>query len=453
MWKSEIVKLSVPLVLSLLAQASSAFVDTILMGMLGVQALAGGGLGVSVYQFAFLISIGVLAAVANLASFEHGRGNNEASLQRILQAGLWVALVLSIVLGFALRYLDPFLIWLDQPAKTVASTMEYLQAVHWALFPFLAFTVLRNFVLGFGHAGALLRISIISAALNFPISYALMTGLGIWPPLGLAGIAYGTVVSSWLMFGLFCVDVYRKKEFSAYRFWVYRAKHFGPELKQLLKLGLPTSLAIAMEAGLFTAAAVLAGQLGAAELAAHQIALQCITVSFMFPLGISQAISVKVGQYFGAGNWPSLKRVARHAVLLGLACSTVGAILFWTIPDVLVGMFTLADVESMQQVTQLAVGLLVIAAVFQLVDGLQVITMGALRGLKLGMGPTWITIVGYWLIGFPMAWWLSGHYSIYGVWMGLGIGLGVTATMLQWCYRYMLKRYAHKVGEGVSAQI
>jgi len=436
----KISRLAIPLIVAQLAQASMGFVDTILMGMLGVEVLAGGGLGAAVFQFFIIVCTGVLMASSNIIAFAIGKKDNEEVHQALLSS-MAIAVVLALLFGFFLWNIGGVLSAMGQANASIAITEVYLRSVVWAMLPALAFMALRNLVLGFGHTGSLLRIALIGAVCNFPVSYVLMLGLFGFPEFGLKGIGYGTTFVSLMMFVIFSWDVYRSSQFKIYPFWRgWRSFNFGT-LRSVLRLGVPISIAYAMEAGLFTAAALLAGMIGAVQLAAHQIALQCITLSFMIPVGLSQAVSIIVGQSYGANRLQDVEGYARAGVAMGVVCSLSAAFVFWFFPESIVALFTQSkEASDLAVVQEAGIKLLWVAAIFQLVDGVQVITMGALRGLKLAASPTVITIIGYWGVGFPCAYWLMDDWGLQGIWGGLGIGLAVTSLMLVTLFIVHLRR-------------
>ncbi len=448
-WR-DLVRLSAPLIIALLANAAMTFIDTMLMGMLGVDALAGGGLGAAIYNFVFLVCIGVLVAVSTSVAFARGKRDDNA-MHAFLLAGMVLALLLSLVCGAVLWYGPRMLGWLDLPAASLASSQVYLQSVVWALLPALAFNVLRNFSMAVGKAGAILRISVVAAICNYPVSYALMTGWGGLPVLGLAGIGYGTALMALFMFVAFCADIYRKAMFKPFKFWRRWHLFQWHAVLHLWRLGLPIGLALAMEVGLFSVSALLAGLLGAVELAAHQIALQCVTLSFMFPLGISQALSIMVGERMGREDYRAIWWLCKQGLLTGLLCSSVAVLVFWLMPATLVDVF-LANAEGarVEDVYRVSLGLLLVAAFFQLVDGMQVILMGALRGLQFSMGPTLVALIGYWGVGFPAAFWWMDRWSVQGVWAGMGVGLAVTALLLLVILYGFLRRQLKRAASEVS---
>ncbi len=440
----QIAQLSLPLIGAQLAQSSMMFTDTILMGMLGISELAGGGLGAAIFNFIFIASTGVLAATINLVAFAKGQDNNDEIHQALL-AGTSLVIILTIITGFILWNIAPILRLLGQSNENIELATIYLQAVVWSLLPSFALTVLRNFSLGMSNAGSILKISLIGATINFPVSYVLMNGtLEAWiglPPLGLAGIGYGTSFVITLMFVALTIEIYRKPEYQRFYFWHGWKRFDITQLINTLKLGIPISIAYAMESGLFASAAILAGWLGSIQLAAHQIALQTIILTFMLPSGISQATSVYVGNYYAKNDLISVKRYALSGLILGVILSSCAAVMMLMFPEQIINLFMhTEDIQHKEELLTLGISLLVVAAIFQLVDGAQVIAMGILRGLKMSTTPTVITAVGYWLVGFPSAYLLMDKYGLVGVWTGLGIGLAVTAYMLLTLFKRKIRQ-------------
>ncbi len=435
-----ILKLSYPMVVGQLAFASMTFIDTLLMGQLGVEVIAGGGLGAVVYQFFYIVGIGLLVATATLIAFAMGEQNRE-KIQGALLSGVVVVLVLFLVSALMLWFAKPVLLLLGQEVAVVDIAEQYLRVVVWALLPAFAFVLLRSLVLGVGDPAVILPISVVAAASNYPLSYALMTGMFGLPALGLDGIALGTCIVSFGMFFGLALMIYRKPVFKPYPFWKNWYLFDPKQLRETFSLGLPIAMAHAMEVGLFSAAALLIGGLGVTALAAHQVALQCATLSFMIPLGISQAVSVKVGELYGAKQVALTLVAAKGGLLLSSASAAIAAMIFWFAPELLVSLFFGdSSTDDYQLVLPLAAGILFVAALFQFVDAWQVILMGVLRGFKMGASPTIVTIISYWLVGFPSAYLLRDYLGAVGVWAGLGIGLAVSAIMLAVLFWLKLRR-------------
>lgn len=427
------------MVVGQLAFSSMAFIDTVLMGQLGVETLAGGGLGAVVYQFFYIVGIGVLVATANLIAFAKGQGDEE-EVQRALLSGVVIVGLLFTSFASLIWQMKPILLFFGQETAVVEISEAYLDVVVWALLPALAFILLRSLVLGLGDPSAILPISVSAALLNYPLSYTLMNGLYGLPELGIQGVALGTCIVSWgMVLGLAWMS-YRKAAFRIYPFWSRWHLFSWQQLDATLRLGIPIAIAHAMEIGMFSAAALLIGSVGIEALAAHQVALQCATIAFMIPLGISQAVSVKVGEFYGAKRHTEIRRAVRYSLAIGTASALLAGSLFWLLPEWLVAIFI--DQESaadMDSILPLAISILFVAAVFQLVDSWQVVLMGVLRGFKLGASPTIVAVISYWLIGFPISYYLLGLYGAVGVWTGMGIGLGSSALLLAILYQTTIK--------------
>lgn len=428
---SKLVKLAVPMIVGQLAFASMGFVDTVLLGTLGVEVLAGGALGAMVFQFFHIVGIGVLTATANLIAFEFGQ-NRAEGIHTALLSGVCSVLVLSIVFGLIILNAEPILLILGQDSGILSITSSYLDVVVWALLPAFSFILLRSLALGLGDSSAVLPVSIIAAASNYPISYALMTGSFGLPELGVQGVAAGTLIVSIMMALAMALFIYQQEAFKPFKFW-RDWKHFKvSSVIETYRLGVQIAIAHAMEVGMFSAAALLIGVMGAEALAAHQIVLQCITLSFMLPLGLSQAVSVKVGKHFGAGNAEETRLIIKYGLVISSITATFAGLIFWLLPDTLVSFFVDESLGSaeFQSLLGTASLLLLVGAMFQLVDGWQVVLMGVLRGFKLGASPTIVATISYWGLGFPAAYFFGQSYGAVGVWSGMGLGLALSALLL-----------------------
>lgn len=428
---TKLVKLALPMIVGQLAFASMGFVDTVLLGKLGVEVLAGGALGTMVFQFFHIVGIGVLTATANLIAFEFGQ-NKAEGIHTALLSGVCSVLILSLVFGLLIVNATPILLALGQDPNILPITTAYLDVVVWALLPAFCFILLRSLALGLGDSSAVLPVSILAAASNYPISYALMTGSFGLPEMGVQGVAAGTLIVSIMMAVAMAVFIYQKEAFKPFKFW-RDWKHFRvSSVIETYRLGLQIAIAHAMEVGMFSAAALLVGAMGAHALAAHQIVLQCVTLSFMLPLGLSQALSVKVGKHFGAGNPHETRQIIQYGLVIASVTATCAGLVFWLLPDMLVAFFVDDElaVQEFESLLATASLMLFVGALFQLVDGWQVVLMGVLRGFKLGASPTIVATISYWGLGFPAAYFLGEKFGPVGVWSGMGLGLGLSAILL-----------------------
>ena len=438
----ELSKLSFPIVIGQLSFAFMSFIDTLLMGQLGVLELAGGGLGAVVYQFFYVVGIGALVATANLIAYYKGKDDSRAVHQSLL-SGLVV--VMFLFLSFALMILNigPLLLLLGQEATVVNYAQRYLDVVVWSLLPAFGFVLMRSFVIGMAKPGAILPISIIATLLNYPLSYALMKGEFGLPAMGIAGIALGTNIIALGMFIGLVYLTYRRSCFVHYQFWHGWHYFSFSRLKETVRLGFPIALAHAMEVGMFSAAALIVGLLGVNALAAHQVALQSTTLSFMIPLGISQAVSVKIGELYGRGQIAETRKALFSGLTLASISAMLAAMIFMLAPESLVNFFIRTeDISETDMVTLLSIAtsILFVAALFQFVDSWQVVLMGALRGYKLGASPTLVAIFCYWCVGMPLSYMASKIWGAPGVWAGMGMGLGLCALMLGLLFRYQLRK-------------
>ena len=438
----EISKLSFPIVVGQLSFALMSFIDTILMGQLGVAELAGGGLGAVVFQFFYVVGIGALAATANLIAYYRGQSNSTGVHQSLLSGVVMVGL-LFLLFACVIWFAGPILIMLGQAEETVIYAERYLHVVVWSLLPALGFVLIRSLVIGMGRPGAILPISLIATALNYPISYALMKGLYGLPIMGIEGIALGTCIISFCMLLGLTFLTYRQNEFLLFPFWKGWGDFSFDKMKETIKLAFPISLAHAMEVGMFSAAALIVGLLGVNALAAHQIALQATTLSFMIPLGISQAVSAKVGEFYGQNLIRETIKPLSSGILLSSISVLLAGSVFIFAPELLVDFFLQEEnINSNDYVELLAIatGILFIAALFQFVDAWQVIIMGALRGFKLGSSPTVVAVFSYWCVGIPISYISSSIWGAPGVWMGMGLGLGLSAILLGFLFKYQIKK-------------
>ena len=443
----ELSKLSFPIVIGQMSFALMSFIDTLLMGQLGVLELAGGGLGAVVYQFFYVVGIGALVATANLIAYYKGKNDFSAVHQSLLSG---VVMVVFIFIMFAMMILNigPLLLSLGQDAQVVVYAERYLDVVVWSLLPAFGFVLMRSFVIGMGKPGAILPISIIATLLNYPLSYILMKGSFGLPEMGIAGIALGTTIIALGMFIGLVYLTYLKAGFSQLKFWQGWHNFSKPRMIETVRLGFPIALAHAMEVGMFSAAALIVGLLGVNALAAHQVALQSTTLSFMIPLGISQAVSVKVGELYGKNQLQHTK----HALFVGLTLASfsalLAAIIFLFAPEHLVNFFIRSEdvtQANFEILVAIAISILFVAALFQFVDAWQVVLMGALRGFKLGASPTLVAIFCYWCIGIPLSYFASLSLGAPGVWMGMGAGLALCALMLGGLFWHQLSRH-HQSG-------
>jgi MATE family multidrug resistance protein len=424
-----------PLVLATMAQNALITSDVILMGWMGSDALAAGALGTNLY-FAFLIfGIGLVNATSPMIAEELGRKRHSVrEVRRTVRQGLWASVTVAIPIWIVAWNGERILLAIGQEPVLAHNAGQYMRALQWSLLPFLLFLVLRSFLSALERPGWALVIGLLTIPVNFGAAYALMFGsLGL-PELGLIGAGLGTVISSTFMFlGLALVIVLDPKlrRYHIFgRFW--RAD--WPRYRTLWRIGIPIGLTLAFEVTIFNAAALLMGRIGEHELAAHAIALQIASFCFTVPLGVGQAVTVRVGRAYGAQDAQGVTRAGWTSFVLGVGFMTVTASLMLFAPHLLLGAFLDVHDPKNALVVDLARSFLVLAAIFQLADGAQAVGAGMLRGLQDTRVPMLFAAFGYWGVGLPLGTILAFSTSLRGVgiWIGLASGLGVVASLMLW---------------------
>ncbi|RCJ20067.1 MATE family efflux transporter [Nostoc sp. ATCC 43529] len=430
--------LAVPLAAAQLSQSATGFVDTVMMGWLGSQTIASGGLGATIFTFLLLITTGIVSAVSPLVAEAYGAGKLER-VGKIVRQGLGISLLLGIPIVIVLWNGGALLLLLGQNAPTAALAETYLRAIALGFIPALGFAVLKSFLSAVSQPQLITITVVLGTLLNIATNYILMFGkLGL-PALGLAGIGWASTLSLWSMFIALAIYIYSQHRFTSYCIFQTSFRDtFSQEnwriFWQIFQVGLPIGGLIAVEGGLFTVVTFLLGQIGTTSLAAHQIALQTASMSFQIALGISLATTVRVGQLAGEQDLVGVRLAGYVGISLGALSMAIAGIIFWLLPKSVVSLYLDINNPSNEDVVNLAVKLLVVAAIFQIVDGVQVTAAGALRGLKDTQIPMLIGIVAYWgiglSIGYALGIWLG--YGAIGLWWGLAIGLASAAIVLTW---------------------
>ncbi len=424
-------RLAVPLALTQVGQIAITATDTVMMGWIGPEALAAGALAINVYLPLFLFALGIVTAVAPFAAQALG-ANRRREVRRVVRQGFWVAAAVGVPIAVVIWQARPILLALGQAADTAAMAESYVRPMVWGLVPALWFIVLRSFAAALDRPRPVMIFMFGGVAVNAVLDYGLMFGHFGFPAIGLAGAGAATSVAHMFMFFGLLAYVVRRRGFRRYAILVRLWRHDWSRFAQILRLGTPIGVTIIAEVGMFAAAAFLMGLMGTRELAAHAIALQCASIAFMVPLGISQAAVIRTGRAVGAGDRAGVGRAGWVAVALGAGFTTLTALLFLLAPWPLVGLFLELDVPGNRAVAEFAVTLLAIAALFQLVDGAQAICAGALRGLRDTRVPMVIAAIGYWGVGFIASVVLAFPLGLggVGVWVGMALGLAVVAVLM-----------------------
>lgn len=437
--------------LAQLAQNTVSFVDTLMVGKLGNDALAGIAIGSTVFHFVLIILSGVILGVGPTVSHASGAGDRE-TCGRAVRQGLWLSVILFLPAFLLYRNIYPCLILLGQPAETALASSQYLKAISWGLLPALMIMSLRGLLEGTSNMRPIMIISFIGVGFNVLANDALMFGKYGLPALGLVGTGYASSLVYGLVFLMFGLLVHFEYH-DIHVFTRIRTPDAGM-LWELIRVGGPISMTLAFESSMFAAAALAMGTLGKDQLAAHQIALQTASISFMVPLGLALATSVRVGNAMGSGS-PRNAEIAGHVGML--TCVFVmcfSGLFFWFCPELIIGRFLDVNNSDNAEVIKFATSFLGIAAVFQLVDGLQVAGSGSLRGLKDTTSAMILTLISYWFVGCTAGAWLCWNQGLggQGLWWGMTLGLATAAILLtvRFQYRIGLEKQLVIESEGIS---
>jgi len=423
--------LALPLAAANLSHMAMAVTNTVMVGRLGAMPLAAAGLGGMLYFTGGVTLQGVLSAVAPIAAHALGAGDRRTA-GRSAGAGLVLALLLALPFIAALVSLDRVLAALGYDAILAAEIGRYLRAIAWGAPAFLGFAVLRSLLAALSHTRSVMAVVVICIVGNALLNWVLIFGHLGAPPLGMAGSGYASAINQWLMLAGLALCARLMPDLAALRVLrnTFAARRI--EMVEILRLGWPIGGMRGIEVGVFMTAGILMGLLGAAALAAHQLVLNCAGITFMVPLGLSQAATVRVAFELGAGRALAARRAGFLALALGIGFMSTAAVVLWTSPDAIIGVYVDIADPANRETVQIARRLIAIAAIFQVFDGMQVIAAGALRGYKDTMIPMLLATFGYWAIGFAGCWLFAFPlgYGAVGLWWGLALGLAAVAMML-----------------------
>jgi len=439
------IKLATPVILGLLGHTLVAFVDSIMVGQLGTAELAAVSLGNSFMFIAMSLGIGFSTAITPLVAEADGEGNLIVG-KSAFKHGLFLCTVLGIALFLMVFLAKPIMYSMNQPPEVVDLAMPYLNLVAISLIPLIIFQAFKQCSDGLSMTKYPMYASIIANVVNVILNYLFIFGKFGFPEMGVVGAAIGTLASRLIMLGYLWFLMSQHYKSRAYVLQIKLFKLSKRMLKKLLNLGFPSALQMFFEVAIFTAAIWLSGILGKNPQAANQIALNLSTMTFMVGLGFSVAATIRIGNQKGLKRFRELRRIAYSIFLLTTIFASFFALGFMLFNGDLPRMYLdYSDPTKFAdnfQVLTIASKLLLIVAVFQISDAVQVVVLGALRGMQDVKIPTLITFIAYWVIGFPISYYLSMHtgYKSFGIWIGLLAGLTASAIMLYLRFHYLSKK-------------
>ncbi len=421
--------LGLPLIGSNLAQIAIHITDTVMVGWYDVTALAGMTVAGSLFFVLFLLGSGFAWAVMPLAAAAAGTAD-DAQVRRVTRMGIWLSLGFAVLATPPLIRSEPLLLALGQEPEVARQGGLYLGIAGFGMAPALLIMALRSYLTALERARIVLIVTLGGAALNAVLNYALIFGHWGAPEMGVRGAAIASLTLH--LAGALWLALYAAWRTPEYQLFRNPHRPDGEALRRVFRLGVPIGLTSLAEVGLFAAASIMMGWVGTVPLAAHGIALEIASVTFMVHLGLSQAVTVRAGQAHGRGDTDELRRVAATALVLSMAAALATVVLFLAVPDLMLGLFVAPDDPERPAILAIGAALLAVAAVFQVMDATQVMTLGMLRGVQDTRVPMLIAALSYWVIGVPASYALGFWAGLggTGIWWGLVIGLALAAALL-----------------------
>ena len=438
-------QLAAPVMLGMLGHTFVSFVDNIMVGQLGTAELAAVSLGNSFMFIAMSLGIGFSTAITPLIAEADAEKNFEKG-KSTFKHGLFLCTFIGVALFLLVLLAKPLMYLMKQPVEVVELAIPYLDLVAFSLIPLIVFQGFKQFSDGLSMTRYPMYATIVANILNVVFNYLLIFGKFGFPEMGIVGAAYGTLISRMIMVWHIWFLLKRKEKSKAF---VTHIKFFVLNklmLRRILDLGSPSAMQMFFEVGIFTAAIWLSGLLGKNPQAANQIALNLSSMTFMVAMGLSVAAMIRVGNQKGLRNYVYLRRIAFSIFLLGIILAFCFAAMFFLLhnqlPKLYVDFDDAKNLVDNTEVIKIASKLLIAAAIFQISDSIQVIVLGALRGLQDVKIPTIITFISYWLIGFPISWFLGKEtaFGSFGIWLGLLAGLTTAAILLYIRFNYLTKK-------------
>lgn len=445
-WASELratLWLGAPLLLTNLAQMALATTDLVFIGRLGADKLAAGTLGINLFYAVLIFALGVTTATAPMMAQELGRNRHAVrDLRRTFRQGLWIALFITLPAWALLWQTEPILLALGQDAGLAADAHSFVHAVMWSLLPFLGFVVLRSFVAALERPMWALAVTLAAILFNIAANWVLVFGHLGFPALGLVGSGLATSASNLFLFAAMALVVGIHKRFRRYHLFGRWWRADWNRLRELWRIGLPIGVTMAFEVTIFNAAVFLMGLIGKTEVAAHAIAIQIASATFMVPMGLSQAATVRVGRAAGAGDRDGITRAGWTAFALAIGFMSITCIVMMTMPAPLIAAFIDTRDPANAAVAATAAAFLFYAGMFQIADGAQVIAAGSLRGLQDTRVPMLYAAFGYWGLGMPLCLLLGFYFGLggTGIWIALAASLALVAVVMvrRWTMRERL---------------
>lgn len=426
-----ILGLGLPLIGSHLAQFGLHVTDTIMLGWYGVLPLAAAVLGASSFFVMFILGSGFAKAVMPMVASAQARGD-EVQVRRVTRMGLWLSILFGLLIYPVFWWSEAVLLALGQKADVAALAQDYLRIAGLGMIPALLVMVLKSHLAALERTQVVLWVTVAAVPLNAALNWALIFGNWGAPELGVAGSAIATVaiqLASLLVLCLYAALLPKLRHYQLFlRFWRPDWQAF----RDVFRLGWPMGLTGLAESGMFQASALMMGWIGTVELAAHGIAMEITALTFMVHVGLSNAVTVRTGRFWGEADFPALRLGAKIGIVMSVLFAAATMVLFLTLPEPMISLFIDAEEPARDYIIATGTLLLVCAALFQFADSMQVMALGLLAGVQDTRVPMWLASVSYWLIGIPASYVLAFPlgFGAVGLWLGLVTGLAAAAISL-----------------------
>ncbi|MEM6617976.1 MAG: MATE family efflux transporter [Pseudomonadota bacterium] len=439
-WRASIL-LGIPIIGSHVAQILTHVTDAVMLGWYSVAAFAALTLAAQIFFVIFLVGSGFAFAVMPLVATAHGAGDRR-QVRRLVRMGCWIVIGFAALMVAPLWFLEPILLAAGQNPEHAALAQEYMRIAVWGLFPGLLIMVLKSWFGALERAGVVLAATLVAAAANVFFNWVLIFGNLGFPELGVRGAAIASVLTVTVDLIFLTAWAVFHRDFRDMQILKNPLSADWPVFGEVFRLGWPISLQLMAESGLFAASTIMVGWTGTTNLVAHGIVLQISSISFMVPMGISAVASIRVGNALGRRDDTGLLRASWVVVIWGLLMAFLTIVVFVAMPEPLVKLFMDPDEPQRTAVIAAGVSLMMLAAGFQIMDAMQVVALGLLRGIKDTAVPMALAFLGYWVLALPIAYILAFPigYGAEGVWAGLVIGLSFASATMLWRYVRMMPR-------------
>jgi len=446
---SQNIKLAYPVILGMIGHSLIQIVDKVMVGRLGATELAAVSLGNSFIFIAMSVGIGFSTAITPIVA-EGDAAKNDEQVRSAFHHGLVLCTVLGLSMFTIIYFSKPLMHFMGQPEEVIAMAGPYLDWVAFSLIPMIIYQGYKQFADGLSLTKISMYAIVLANIIHVPINFVLIYGIWIFPKMGIVGAAMGTVISRIVMVVVMHYMLSRREELDKFFHGFSFSELKTGVIRKIIAIGGPSSMQMLFEVALFTASVWLCGNLGKTSQAANEIALSLATFTYMFAMGFSVTAMIRVSNQRGFNDFRKLIIVARSVFLLTIIIETVFAVFFILfhnyLPQFFLDTTTGSHALENREVVAIASKLLIVAALFQLFDGVQAVVLGALRGIQDVKVPMYITFVSYWIFGFPISFYLGQYTDLgaFGIWLGLLAGLGAAAIFLYLRFHNITRKLARE---------